>query len=59
MPPHPENPNLWEMLGWKKYFGVFLEILVTFALIPDSKKFCQMKTKTKKKIRKKSENLCW
>ena len=50
IPPDPENPNLWEILNWKKHFGDLLEILVTFELIPDSKKFLSYaianKTKT-------------
>ena len=59
IPPNPENPNLWEMLNWKKHFGVLLEILVTFALMPDSKRILsnenKIKTEKKENVWKKIE----
>ena len=56
IPPDPENPNLWEILNWKKHFGVLLEILVTFALMPDSKQMLRNENKNKTEKAEKKES---
>ena len=44
------------MLNWKKHFGVLLEILVTFALMPDSKQMLRNENKNKTEKAEKKES---